>query len=184
MRARRFLSVGIALSVVAAVAGGGTASAQEESDLSCTDTAFRDQMLALHNSFRAQHEAPELQLDPTLNQVAEEWAQQLARTHTFEHRPDSGYGENLFMMSSGGSGHAGAEQAFRSWADEESAYNYGKPGFAMETGHFTQVVWKDTKRVGVARACIPGSSETYVVADYDPPGNYEGRFPDNVRPSA
>ncbi|WP_227982698.1 CAP family protein [Nocardia spumae] len=184
MRAGRFPSVVMALAVVAAMTGAGTASAREEPDYSCTDTVFGERMLSLHNDFRARHQAAELQLDQALNRVAEEWAQHLARTHSFEHRPNSGYGENLFMMSSGGSDHAGADQAFRSWADEEGAYDYGKPGFSVETGHFTQVVWKGTTRIGVARACLPGSSETYVVADYDPPGNYEGRFPDNVRPSA
>ncbi|WP_327117987.1 CAP family protein [Nocardia sp. NBC_01730] len=183
MHPARFLSVAFALAVVAAMTGAGTTSAQQEPNYLCTDNAFRDEMLALHNTFRARHQAPGLDLDQTLNKVAEEWAQHLARTHSFEHRPNSEYGENLYMMTSGGSGHAGAAEAFRAWADEEAVYDYDNPGFASKTGHFTQVVWKGTERLGVARACAPDSSETYVVANYDPPGNYQGRFPDNVHPA-
>ncbi|MEU7632075.1 CAP family protein [Nocardia sp. NPDC049220] len=160
--------------------GVGTAAAEKEQNYLCTDAAFRKEMLDLHNTFRADHRAPALTLDQTLNKVAEEWAQHLAETHSFEHRPNPKYGENLYMMTSGGSDYAGAEEAFRGWADEEKDYDYRKPGFSMETGHFTQVIWKSTERLGVARACVPDSSETYVVANYDPPGNYEGRYPENA----
>ena len=31
-------------------------------------------------------------------------------------------------------------------------YNFGAPGFGMNTGHFTQVVWKGTTSVGVGIA--------------------------------
>lgn len=32
--------------------------------------------------------------------------------------------------------------------NEEAAYNYSAPGFSDTTGHFTQVVWNNTKQVG------------------------------------
>lgn len=52
----------------------------------------------------------------------------------------------------------------------------------MATGHFTQVVWKESQKlgVGVARS---SSGRVYVVAQYTPPGNYLGQFQANVRPS-
>ncbi|MBF6352904.1 secretion protein [Nocardia flavorosea] len=175
----------IVLTVAVATSGVVGATAGAEPNYLCTDAAYRAEMLELHNNFRATHHAPGLQLDEKLNRLAEDWAQRLAATHTFEHRPDNEFGENLYMMRGNGGAFAGAESAFRAWADEEEAvYDYNKPGFSMETGHFTQVVWKATERLGVARACNPESGETYVVANYDPAGNYEGRFPENVlRPS-
>jgi hypothetical protein len=58
----------------------------------------------------------------------------------------------------------------------------------MGTGHFTQVVWKNTKKVGCAwntKSC-PGNGQANkmpfykMVCEYDPPGNYAGQFPQNV----
>ena len=48
-----------------------------------------------------------------------------------------------------------------------------------------QVVWKGTKKVGVGIATTSspngdGYYESYVVARYSPPGNYEGEFKSNV----
>ena len=45
-------------------------------------------------------------------------------------------------------------------------------------GHFTQVVWKESKKLGIAYAS--GKSGTYVVANYDPAGNFLGQYPTNV----
>ena len=52
----------------------------------------------------------------------------------------------------------------------------------MQTGHFTQVVWKKSKELGIGKATAThnGIPCTYVVGRYRPPGNYEGKFDDNV----
>lgn len=46
-------------------------------------------------------------------------------------------------------------------------------------GHFTQVVWKDTKELGIAKA-TGKKGGTYVVANYNPSGNFIGKFSENV----
>lgn len=43
----------------------------------------------------------------------------------------------------------------------------------MHTGHFTQVVWKGSKEMGVGRATAR-SGNIYVVANYAPGGNMQG----------
>ncbi len=55
-------------------------------------------------------------------------------------------------------------------------YDFKKPGYSDKTGHFTQIVWKSTKKVGCARCGGKGSKwyETYVVCDYSPSGNIVG----------
>lgn len=51
--------------------------------------------------------------------------------------------------------------------------------FFFPLGHFTQVVWKDTKELGVAYARSK-SGKIYVVANYEPAGNFEGSFATQV----
>lgn len=64
------------------------------------------------------------------------------------------------------------------WYDEVQKYDYNKPGFSAETGHFTQVVWKNSNKLGFGYANVNGYTAS--VALYSPPGNYQGQFPQNV----
>ena len=68
------------------------------------------------------------------------------------------------------------------WYDEIKDYNFSKPGFSSNTGHFTQVVWVDSVELGVGKATSKNGMQ-FVVARYYPPGNILGRFPDNVKGS-
>jgi hypothetical protein len=76
----------------------------------------------------------------------------------------------------------GAE-ATDAWYDEIKLYSFNRPGFSMGTGHFTQVVWKGSKKLGVGFATTGNGKSLYVVAQYSPPGNYMGQFGQNVLPA-
>ena len=92
----------------------------------------------------------------------------------FEHDPNNSYGENLAWYWSSNANNdlywttAGATDA---WYDEinDPGYDFNNPGYSSGIGHFTQIVWKDTCKVGCG---IAGTGEQYVVCRYDPPGNY------------
>jgi hypothetical protein len=80
--------------------------------------------------------------------------------------------------------------AIEAWGDERVHYNYNKPGFSEETGHFTQLVWKSTRTVGCDRHdCGIGQNNGqdargwFVVCQYWPPGNVvdDNMFRDNVQ---
>lgn len=60
-------------------------------------------------------------------------------------------------------------------------YDFKRGGHQPGTGHFTQVVWKDTKELGMARAKSKNGS-VYVVARYRPAGNNLSSFEGNVLP--
>ena len=64
------------------------------------------------------------------------------------------------------------------WYDEinDPGYDYKKPGFAMGTGHFTQVVWENCTYVG------HGIENGYVCARYNPAGNFTDQFEKMVPP--
>lgn len=63
-----------------------------------------------------------------------------------QHRPNNEYGENIYYAFNFD---PSAEHCVKSWYDEIKNYNFSKPGFSSQTGHFTQVVWKDSIELGV-----------------------------------
>lgn len=146
-------------------------------------------MLRLHNHHRARHCAPPLVISERLNQIAQKYAVYLAKTSTFEHSGnklnDEPLGENLYMKwISHGPVDVRAADAIKSWYDEISMHNFDKPKYSEKTGHFTQMVWKSTKKLGVGVAVSPNGKEVYVVTNYYPAGNIMGRgmFEENVLP--
>ena len=68
------------------------------------------------------------------------------------------------------------------WYEEHDKYNYSNPGFSSTTGHFTQIVWQNSKEMGAGKA-VSSSGAQFVVARYQPPGNVRGLFPENVKPA-
>lgn len=126
------------------------------------------------------HGVAPLIIDRKLCKFAEEWARNLASRGVMQHRSTDSYGENLYCKyGSGTQVDASAEEAIKSWYDEIKLYNFNKPGFSSGTGHFTQVVWRGSQRLGIAKA-QNNKGQVFIVANYDPPGNYQGQFPDNV----
>jgi uncharacterized protein YkwD len=146
---------------------------------------IRQALLTAHNTYRARHAAPPLRLDAKLNAFAQEYATRLAKTGKLVHREQSVYGENLFAWTTTGPGAMPATQAADSWYAEAKLYRFHRPGFAHETGHFTQVVWKGTRLLGcgAAKQTRRRTTTWVVVCNYDPGGNVEGWYRENVAPA-
>lgn len=137
-------------------------------------------IVSLHNQVRAEVGVGPLRWSEDVAGYAQQWADHLAATRCgMEHRPRSGkwqqrYGENLFI---GTASHYGTSDAVRAWEREKSSYRGGAiqaSGFSA-IGHYTQMVWRDTTRIGCATAVCRGN--LIVVCNYDPPGNFLGRRP-------
>ncbi|CAD6897025.1 unnamed protein product, partial [Tilletia controversa] len=107
-------------------------------------------MLNAHNKYRAKHGVPALIWDDSLTSYAADYASKCIWAHS--HGP---YGENGasavgFPMS--------MAMAVDMWYDEIKDYNFNVPDWSEATGHFTQLVWKASSRVGCAIAqCSPSS---------------------------
>lgn len=138
--------------------------------------SFQDEIVQRHNTLRAKHSAPALVWSADVAKVAQDWANRIAREDRMHHRQPNKYGENIFWISGAA---ATGNMVTDSWYSEIKDYNYAHPGFSMKTGHFTQVVWKDSKEIGCGMATSRRGGH-YVVCNYNPPGNYQGRFPANV----
>lgn len=74
-----------------------------------------------------------------------------------------------------------AETAVKKWYEEVKSYSFAHPSLADSTKHFSQVVWKGTKKVGIGLAKSKSSNKTYVIALYDPSGNIVGKEKDNIQ---
>lgn len=135
-------------------------------------------LLDSHNRVRAQHCAQPLGWSTKLAASAQAWADALAaKGCAFEHSRTK-YGENL-AAGSAGALDAGGVTAM--WYDEIDKYNFKRAGFSMETGHFTQVVWRQTSLLGCGRSTCDNGMEIWV-CQYDPPGNIHSQFSANVSP--
>ncbi|KAL3228543.1 Protein PRY1 [Nakaseomyces bracarensis] len=71
--------------------------------------------------------------------------------------------------------------AVEAWYNEIKDYDFSNPVYQAKTGHFTQMVWKDSKKVGCAFKTCGGDLYNYIVCEYDPAGNWDGEFQDNVK---
>ena len=134
--------------------------------------SFESRILAAHNAVRVPLKLRALTWSDTLEAQARDWAETLLAQDKFAHRPHSEYGENLFTMTGGG---ASVEQVIQAWAAEARDYDYRSNRCKKICGHYTQIVWRRTRKVGCAVARNP-HREVWV-CNYDPRGNYIGQRP-------
>lgn len=98
-----------------------------------------------------------------------------------QHRSNNRYGENLYACF--GKTNLSGVEVVKAWYDEIKHYRFGQPspGNFSQVGHFTQVVWKESRELGVGIA--KNGNNIYVVCNYDPPGNFMGKYAANVTSS-
>ncbi len=136
-----------------------------------------------HNKVREDVGTPPLVWSKLLAAYAQQWANYLANDNNcqMKHRTEPGengkaYGENIFWGSS--SDYYKPIDASISWYDEIKYYKYQKltENNWHQAGHYTQMVWKNTKEVGVGVAICPNGG-LIVVANYYPAGNVITEYP-------
>ncbi|KAN0128370.1 CAP domain containing protein [Lactarius tabidus] len=143
-------------------------------DVSADDIAT---WLSDHNSVRAQYGASDLTWSDDLSSKAQQWANGCV----FKHSGGTlgAFGENL----AAGTGNYTITNAVDDWVSEASQYDPSNP----VASHFTQVVWKSTTQLGCAVAACNGIFPSsygvaqYYVCEYNPPGNVDGEFGQNVQ---
>ena len=134
-------------------------------------TSLARAMVDAHNAIRVQVGVPPLVWSPQLAAVAQNWANTLIASHSFNHSGGR-YGENLYTISGG---FASPGEVITRWAEEMRGYNVTNNSCVGVCGHYTQIVWRTTRGVGCAVATEPGR-EVWV-CEYDPPGNIVGQRP-------
>jgi pathogenesis-related protein 1 len=137
-------------------------------------------MTAAHNAARASIDPPPAAPIPLLSWSSEvaSAAQMYAAQCIFEHS-GLNYGENIFATS----GSAAPSEVVHSWIAEAVNYDYASNSCSGDCGHYTQVVWAASLRLGCGVAnCTQNSpfgsgSWQIWICDYDPAGNSNGERP-------
>jgi uncharacterized protein YkwD len=143
---------------------------------------FNTRLLAAHNAERERVGVPALQWDTALAADARAWADELAASGRFEHSPDEPgrplEGENLWA----GTPRAYSPEAMVGlWMAEKADYrpgtfpNNSRSGDVERVGHYTQLIWSNSRRVGCATAV--GTDEEFLVCRYSAAGNVTGQRP-------
>ncbi|HSW38030.1 MAG TPA: CAP domain-containing protein, partial [Acidobacteriota bacterium] len=123
------------------------------------------------NEARSEVKVPPLQWSEKLEAQARKWAGMLINLKWLVHNPNSPYGENLLLTDM----RFTPAMVVATWASESRYYDYLTNSCSGECAHYTQIVWRETQKVGCAVASH-GRWDVWV-CNYDPPGNYMGEHP-------
>lgn len=157
--------------------GGGTGGGGPGGD---TEPAAMSGMTAAHNAARAgvspaaASAIPPLAWSGALAQVAQGTADKCVWGHS-----KNQYGENLYASTNS----SAPQQVVSSWVSEVADYDYATNACSKVCGHYTQVVWAKSARLGCAKkTCnqnspFGGGSWELWVCNYDPPGNFNNQKP-------
>ncbi|KAK2893097.1 hypothetical protein Q8A67_013085 [Cirrhinus molitorella] len=166
------------------------------------DQAFIGKCMSEHNKHRASVRPTAANMrymtwDEGLAVTAQAWARLCIFKHNI-HLQEAGrmhpiftsVGENIWVGTPISS--FKPESAVKSWVDEVKDYDYNTNRCTKVCGHYTQVVWADSYKVGcAAEACPNGVAETHFsslpgvifVCNYATAGNYAGVLPYKAGPS-
>ncbi len=132
-------------------------------------------ILDAHNAVRAEKGLAPFTYDDGLAADSELWSAALADDACSMYHSEGSWGENLYWTSAT----ATEERVVEAWASEEPFYHYDSNTCdeGEQCGHYTQIVWDSTERVGCGAARCPDDGGEMWTCRYDPPGNWVGEKP-------
>lgn len=135
--------------------------------------------LDAHNRARSQVGVGPMKWDATVASYAQNYLNRLKGNCKMVHSGGP-YGENLAWSSADLTGTASVNM----WVAEKPYYNYNSNTCAAGKvcGHYTQVVWRNSVRLGCAKVRCNDGRSTIISCNYDPPGNYVNQRPYDISP--
>lgn len=158
-------------------------SAENQKEDTLSVVSWQQQMLDEHNLWRAIVGVPPLVWSAELERSAQQVVDQLAANGCELKHSGAKYGENLH--ESGAVKWSGRQTEYRpkspaqivaKWGDEADNYHWEDNACSGVCGHYTQIVWRNTKAVGCARARCANNNDI-AACQYDPAGNVQGQKP-------
>jgi pathogenesis-related protein 1 len=151
-----------------------------------TDANLKNVILSKHNSFRAAVKIPTKMTwdDKLANDLQGYYAKKVAAAKDGLTHSNLPHGENIYASTSPVWSFDGAH-AVDNWGSEKAHYKYDK--FVLKTGsneewcnqkspttcgHYTQIVWEKSVKIGCIKALAAKSVfKYYMICAYSPPGN-------------
>ena len=136
------------------------------------------------NMYRERHATQPLIYDTGIGYDAAGWADYLGSLGVLQHSATD-YGENVAYVHAGFCGKDTIKCYYRAvdnFYNESLLYDYKNPGYTAKTGHFTQLVWVSSQRLGVGITYSIKSEGYFIVLNFSPAGNVAGMFERNVLP--
>lgn len=140
-----------------------------------------ERVLVAHNAERTRLGLPGLVWNASLASDASDYARHLLDKGSLQHSSAAvrkGGGENLWMGSAGAWDSAGMVDMFiseRRYFRAAKFPDVSLTGNWTDVGHYSQIVWRETKEIGCALAS--GKGNDVLVCRYFPAGNVVGKAP-------
>jgi len=126
-------------------------------------------ILDSHNKERANHCSRPLIWDTELEKMADYWANNCQFQHwSLDNKPRMNgqqIGENMQADFSGGSA---VTSGMRDFIKEKNYWKCGDNSWSQSTGHYTQMIWPSTTKVGCALANCTNGLGQFLVCEYSP----------------
>lgn len=113
---------------------------------------FQADCLEAHNDYRIRHGSARIELDKGLCSFAQEWANYLRDCDVLKKGKTCEYGENIYFKCSERKVYPDAYEPVKSWYSEGKNFDPKRTYPVNDIRHFSQIVWRSTKVMGVAYA--------------------------------
>ena len=126
---------------------------------------YEEICLEIHNKKRDIHGSPLLEINEQLCDLAKKCAVKLSKNEdkiNYIYK-DVFLGQNIYIYKGN---NFRIRNIFNEWYKEINNYNFEQPGFTIDSSHFTQIVWKETTKVGCGAALKDDDEKTYKVVCY------------------
>jgi len=157
----------------------------------------REAITKAHNDLRAKYKSPPLKYSVSLENTARTWAKKLQKDGcgmVHSHGKVGKTGENLYwaspriMIRTDSTGKKTRsrslqkvkdEAVVQAWYDEVEWYDYDTNSCekGQMCGHYTQVIWNTTTKIGCAAMACDDRSQVWV-CEYTKPGNISMHYAD------
>lgn len=140
-----------------------------------------ERLLVVHNAERTRLGLPPLAWNASLARDAGDYAKVLLARGRLQHASEAdrkGSGENLWMGTAGAWNSAAMVEMFleeRRYFRPATFPDVSLTGNWNDVGHYSQIVWRETKEVGCA--IDTGKGMDVLVCRYHPAGNVMGKNP-------
>ena len=147
---------------------------------------IRKNILNKHNILRSNHETQKLKLNNKLNEMAQTFAEKCAASSDgeiycldlYENDENGEYemiGQNIAVIKNNNN----VLDICQKWYNEKYNYNFDSNKYIDKTGHFTQMIWKNTTDIGIGYKESQDGIKYFIVYYY-PAGNIFNKYKENV----